>query len=331
MNAPLQARPENAPRVSVVMASYRHEAFVGRMVDSILAQTFSDFELVVVDDGSPDATARIVAERAAGDPRVTLEVGSNRGVVAARNRGLELARGEFVAIVDSDDLLPPDRLERQVRALAERPEAALAWGDAWMIDESDRPFARFSRLYPPVEGDFSTALFCNHCFVPAASVMFRREAFERSGPLREPGPSTDYLKWIELGLFGEAIRVPGEPLGCWRKHATNTSRAAVERRIGLYESLREGLRALRESRPELALRVSEERARRRYGFCRFMAGFHAMAEGRADLARERFRLACEDDPSPRNRLALASTLPGLRAPASAACRILRRAKFGAAA
>src|SRR5262245_1919419 len=103
----------STPTVSVVIPVYARAAFVGAAVDSVLAQTFPSFEIVVVDDGSTDRSREII--RAYRDPRVRLICHPhNRGIPAARNTGIDAARGDYVAFLDSDDIAYPNRLARQV-------------------------------------------------------------------------------------------------------------------------------------------------------------------------------------------------------------------------
>ena len=106
------------PEISVIMPVYGVERYVARAVESVLAQTFRDFELIVVDDGSPDRSAEIVGEYAAADGRIRLIRQANAGAPAARNRAMELARGKYIYFMDSDDWAEPDML-KDMRALAE--------------------------------------------------------------------------------------------------------------------------------------------------------------------------------------------------------------------
>jgi len=107
------------PTVSVIMTAYNEEAFIKEAIKSILAQTFSDWELIVVDDGSTDRTAEIALAYAAADPRVRVICRPHEGRAHALNVGLEMARGRYIAIFDADDLALPTRLETQVRYLDE--------------------------------------------------------------------------------------------------------------------------------------------------------------------------------------------------------------------
>jgi glycosyltransferase involved in cell wall biosynthesis len=113
-----------AKLVSVVMATYNGERFIGAAIDSILAQTHSNFELIVVDDASTDATSGILA--AFTDPRLrVIHSPANNGVARARNRGFDCARGDYIALLDHDDLSHPTRLARQVEYLETHPGIVL--------------------------------------------------------------------------------------------------------------------------------------------------------------------------------------------------------------
>lgn len=294
--------------------AYNHERYVAEQLASVLAQMHADFEVVFLDDGSTDRTLRVVRERWGGDPRVRIHAQENAGIVAARNRAVALTRGEFVSILDSDDIIPPERAELQVAAFAEDPEIALVYGDSWIIDGDGRRGSRsFFELYPPGRSDFSAELFLSYCFTPANTVMFRRSAFERSGPFWGPGQNTDYLKWIELGLVGRARCLKQVKLGCWRRHGANASAAAsVESRVRQYMDLRAGLEELLRRHPDFAARLPSRRVSSRLARCHFMAGFYAAFFGAHSRAAGLFREAIAIDPRIANRLALLSTRPGWR-------------------
>lgn len=275
-------------QVSYVMASYNHAAFVGAMIDSVLQQTFADLELIVVDDGSTDSTAEVVADYANRFPQIRLIRQNNLGVVAARNRGLSEARGEFVSFIDSDDLLPADRTERLVAALQTNSAAMLAYGNVDLIDTAGKVVDSFARIHPPISGDFATQLFSRYCFVPAASVMLRKSVFASVGSFQGPGEAADYLKWIEVGLKHAVIQLDGAPLGFWRKHSQNVSQKSGIERAQQYLRLKQALTEMYERYTALRERVTEQPYRRRLAHCAFMAGFY-FAEARAwDQAKAAF-------------------------------------------
>jgi glycosyltransferase involved in cell wall biosynthesis len=141
------------PLVSVITASYNCAEFVGAAIESALAQTYPHREIIVVDDGSTDGTAQ--ALRGYGG-RIVYHRQENRGVSAARNQGIRLAKGEILAFLDADDLWWPEKLERQVAALQQHPDAALVFTDGVEIDE--RGVVQKETLLPTTPGSFSTWL-----------------------------------------------------------------------------------------------------------------------------------------------------------------------------
>jgi glycosyltransferase involved in cell wall biosynthesis len=115
------------PRVSVVIPTYRRQDMIIDTLESVFLQTFQDFEVIVVNDGSPDETAELLAPLAASG-RIRYLEQPNQGQAAARHRGLEEATGEFIAFLDDDDLWPPDKLEWQVAYLERNPSIAAVGG-----------------------------------------------------------------------------------------------------------------------------------------------------------------------------------------------------------
>src|SRR5204862_6259372 len=115
------------------MPAYNVEPYIGDAIRSALAQTFTDFELIVVDDGSMDGTADVVKALARQDARIQLVQQANRGLAGARNSALRAARGEFFALLDSDDLWEPSFLEEQFAVLRARGEVDIVTGNGWYL------------------------------------------------------------------------------------------------------------------------------------------------------------------------------------------------------
>jgi glycosyltransferase involved in cell wall biosynthesis len=227
-----------APTVSVIIPAYNAEAFVGRTLASVRAQTFTDFEVIVVDDGSRDRTSDIVAEAAKADPRFRLIRQANGGVAAARNRALAEARGRYVANIDSDDLWRPQFLEKTVAALeAAGPGAVFAFAGTQWIDEHDRPMPGSShRLQSRI--DYRELLTRNP--VGNGSAMLMRTSTVRAvggyDPVlvRDFGQTEDWQLLLQLSWCGAVIAVD-DPLVLYRivpqssSHALERSaRAALE-------------------------------------------------------------------------------------------------------
>jgi glycosyltransferase involved in cell wall biosynthesis len=201
------------PRVSVVMAAYDAERFIAQAVESILQQTLRSWELIVVDDGSTDGTRAILAAYA--DPRVRVYSNeSNLGQTASLNRGIGLARGEFIARMDADDVSEPERLERQVAFLDRNPDIALAGSQYTQIDELGRtvPGARL----PLQDAELRWAMLFYCPFVHAA-VMFRRSpVVETVGVYDEAlSYSMDFDLWVpaRVGRYRRAHRRAVRPDG----------------------------------------------------------------------------------------------------------------------
>jgi glycosyltransferase involved in cell wall biosynthesis len=142
----MSAASSRTPRISVIVPAYNAFRFVGRALESILTQTMTDFELVVIDDGSTDGTGAIIDAYAARDPRMRVEHQANAGRPKALNRAIALARGNYIARMDADDIALPDRLQRQAAFLDLHPEVGIVGGSIKAIDETERKLNTFK--YP---------------------------------------------------------------------------------------------------------------------------------------------------------------------------------------
>src|SRR5687768_1729437 len=126
--------------VSVVIPTYNRAYCVRRAIDSALAQTYPHLEVIVVDDGSTDGTAELMRTAYGHDGRVRYHRQANGGVSAARNRGIALARGEYVALLDSDDRWKPWKLQAQVACLEHAPDVGMVWTDMEAVDPDGKVF-----------------------------------------------------------------------------------------------------------------------------------------------------------------------------------------------
>lgn len=179
-------RGNEQPSVSVLLTAYNEEMFIRRSVNSILGQTFEDFEMLLVDDGSTDSTWEIMQEF--NDPRIRRHQLARVGRSKALNYGLSLARGKYVALMDADDESLPARLERQVAFLDSHPAISILGTTYYMYDA--RRNERYVRSFPSNDGDIrrSMALYIPIC---NGSVMYRRAVIEKVGK---------YNEYIEDGL-----------------------------------------------------------------------------------------------------------------------------------
>lgn len=180
------------PSVSVIIPTYNRCDFVREAMASVLAQTFQDFELIVVDDGSTDGTADVVREF----PRIRYLSQENRGVSAARNVGVALSRGELIAFLDSDDLWQPQKLATQVAFFAMRPDAHICQTEEVWLRNGVRVNPRNKHRKP--SGDIFAASL-HLCLVSPSAVMMRRELFDHMGGFDEELPACeDYDLWLRI-------------------------------------------------------------------------------------------------------------------------------------
>lgn len=200
----------SAPRVSVVMPMYQAERYVAEAVESILAQTFADFELLVFDDGSRDRSREIVHELAAADPRIRLFEESHAGYVTWLNRGLELARGELVARMDADDVALPERFERQVRFLDAHPEVVALGTHALCVDSDGDAIEPTAKPLDHEEIDRRhLAPGCGGSMITHPTVMLRRRAALEAGGYRPEAVLVDDLElFLRLAERGRLANLP---------------------------------------------------------------------------------------------------------------------------
>lgn len=241
-----------APRVSVVIPVYNGAATIERTIASVYAQTFGDFELIVIDDGSTDDTAARVA--ASADARLKLHRYANAGLAESRNRGVARARGELIAFLDADDLWTSDKLEAQVAALAAAPRAALAYSLTDSIDAQDRFLARGSHIVE--NGQVYEKLVLRNVLDNGSTPLIRAATLRAAGPFDVTIPATaDWDMWMRLALRDEIVCVPKVQV-LYRVHdgAMSSNVRVLEEQM--VTALRKGLAAL----PDGAARRALERA-----------------------------------------------------------------------
>ena len=183
------------PKVSVVMSVYNGERFLRQAVDSILSQTFTDFEFVVVDDGSTDGTEEIL--KGYTDPRLRMIRQENTGLIGSLNRAVDIASGEYIARMDADDISSPRRLELQLEWLESHPCTAVLGTQVAQIDEAG---GAIRRHYYPVRSDaIGKALLRGATAICHGSVILRRACFERAGGYRQRlEHAEDYDLWLRM-------------------------------------------------------------------------------------------------------------------------------------
>ncbi len=205
------------PRISVVVPAYNHERWVGATLQSILEQTFTDWEVVLVDDGSKDGTRQLAEQylpRFEGKLHVLSQ--ANAGICRALNVGVGASRAPLIAIIASDDVMLPQRLALQVAAFEAHPNAAIIHGAALRIDESGRVTQDMRGTYVPARGACFEDFMFGRVGVCAPSVAFRRTLWEELGGFDERYRTEDVPFLLEATSRGHELQFVEEPLVCWR-------------------------------------------------------------------------------------------------------------------
>jgi glycosyltransferase involved in cell wall biosynthesis len=266
-------------RVSIVIPAYNHARFLARAVDSVLAQTYPDLELIVLDDGSTDDTRAVLKSYGA---RLRWESQSNMGQAATLNKGWSMAAGVLLGYLSADDALLPDAVRQAVECLERHRDAVMVYPDFYQVDEEE------NRLRAVRTPEFSYAdMLCKGICAPGPGALFRRSAFARAGgwdPALRRIP--DFEFWLRLGLQGRFQRVP-EVLAAYRVHPGAQSFSAVdEPRADELVRVVDGM-LLRQEMPEaLRARAGEARANALLMAARLhlMSGRPALACARASEA-----------------------------------------------
>ena len=223
------------PAISVVMPAYNARRYIRPAVESILAQSFGDFEFIIIDDGSTDGTTDVLRELAAGDARIRLISRPNTGYTVALREAMTLARAPLIARMDADDLARPHRFAVQVARFQAEPDLVLLGGGYEYIDEADRPIRPFIPATDHATLDAQALAGGNPFCHPLT--MFRREAYDRVGgydPQYEPAEDLDL--WLKLAEVGRVSAVP-DVLLKYRQHANSVSEKRQARQLAATHAL----------------------------------------------------------------------------------------------
>ncbi|HKN87809.1 MAG TPA: glycosyltransferase [Nitrospiraceae bacterium] len=223
-------------RVSVIVPVFNAERFLAKTIESVLSQTYADIELIVVDDGSTDGSARILADY---QDHICVIRQANAGQSAARNTGARIAKGRYLAFLDSDDIWYPEKLSREVKVFDERPHAVLVHSEVDWMDEGGAVYRRGmtqqqrardrSRLTHITGLDVS--------FILPSAMVVRRESFEEVGGFDTALHSGEDLDLpIRLRMLGEIVLVADSGL-CYRIHPASLTRSGGDIRYASGERL----------------------------------------------------------------------------------------------
>lgn len=227
---------ESAPFISIISPTYNHEKYLADCIESVLSQSYDNWEMIILNDGSTDRTAEIAASYRDRDSRIQLVNQENVGIFRLSetyNKGVTMAKGAYLAILEGDDCWEPNKLKIQVAALQKDPEAIVCWGMARCVnaDKSQVYYtapdlaASDAAFYhnDPVGSIMNIFLFRN-C-IPALTILIQKEALVQLGGFKQVFhlPLVDLPTLYELSVRGRFIFIP-ELLGDWRNYATQVTK-----------------------------------------------------------------------------------------------------------
>ncbi|MEW5766865.1 MAG: glycosyltransferase [bacterium] len=265
------------PKVSVIIPTYNYASFISQAVESVLAQTFQDLEIIVVDDGSTDNT-RDVLKRFEG--KIIYLYQENQGAPAARNKGIKVAQGEYIGLLDADDLWMPEKLEVQVPILDQNPEVGLIYANTYNIGAlgERQPLGMANKK--GLSGKIFPELLKGN-FIQSPSVLIRRDCFEKVGLFDEALGSLaaqDWDMWLRITRVFKAVYVD-QVLGKYRLHTENMTRD--------FERIKAGqLYVLNKTLSDLSVKELTHKAAFYYSYIYYQFGNAYYVRGEQDKARE---------------------------------------------
>lgn len=213
-------RPDK-PTVSVLLPVYNASPYVAEAIESVKRQTFDDFELLIVDDGSTDHSAEVIRRSITGDPRVQFWQQTNRGMPRTLNEMLEKARGRLVARIDADDFAMPTRLARQVQWLDGHPEVSVLGTAVTDVDEDGDPYG--VTVHPTEHDQIVRQMLRGGGGIAHPSTMIRTEPMRAANGFALDVPvAEDQDLWLRMAMSGKLANLT-DPLTRYRVHAQNMS------------------------------------------------------------------------------------------------------------
>lgn len=209
------------PEVSIIMVAYNRDEFISEAIESILSQSYTDWELILIDDCSTDNTRLVMERYAQNDKHIRLLFNEqNLGIYKTRAKGLAVCRGKLVAVLDSDDIwCDPDKLKKQVSFLESNPEYVLVGGMAKVINENGKEIRKM--IFQEKDKDIRENILLSNQFVHSTTV-FKKDVAEVIGGYGEYGIGEDYDLFLKMGLKGKVANLP-EFVASYRWHLSGAT------------------------------------------------------------------------------------------------------------
>ena len=210
------------PLVSVITPAYNASATIGDTIESVLSQTFSDFEMIIIDDGSSDDTANVVHRFK--DNRIIYIYQTSKERSEARNNGIKNAKGKYIAFLDADDTWFPEKLEKQIKLFEVSPGLGLVYSDLYLVEDNTlRIIVQYSKIRKLFRGHVPSRIMLEENFIQSPTPIVRREVFDNVGYFDpDLNPCEDIDMWIRI-IARYAVDFVDQPLAYYRIHPNQTS------------------------------------------------------------------------------------------------------------
>jgi glycosyltransferase involved in cell wall biosynthesis len=227
---------EHCPLVSVIIPAYNHELYVQEALQSVINQTYKNIQLIVINDGSTDETGTVITNFIENNNNFNIEYFSkpNEGICRTLNKGLELAKGKYVAFLASDDMWTSDRIEKQVQLMEENANIGLVFSDNYFIRNNQIAQIKGTDYKPSIKKCFINNIqninmyekLLTEDIIPALTVLIRKECLDKVGGFDNNLKAEDYDMWLRMAKEFPMAFID-EPLAYYRIHDTNISHTVV--------------------------------------------------------------------------------------------------------
>jgi teichuronic acid biosynthesis glycosyltransferase TuaG len=221
------------PKVSIIMPAYNAEAFIEESIASVQNQIYFNWELIIVDDGSVDNTGNIVKKISEADSRIIYIYQENKKIAAARNSGLKIAKGEYIAFLDSDDLWTSDKLTKQIEVF-KKIDVEVVFSDGFFMYEETKILDEYNTIHGLFKGHEMYKLEFERNYIPILSVMFKTEYINKVGLQGEENDLVgceDFDYWLRLSKYGATFYGLPDRLFKYRVHKSSMSTNKVQMRL----------------------------------------------------------------------------------------------------
>jgi glycosyltransferase involved in cell wall biosynthesis len=266
--------------ISVIIPTYNSAQYIREAIDSVLCQTYTDYEIIVIDDGSTDDTRRIIKDEYPGVRYYRVQ---HKGVGSARNYGISMAQGEYIAFLDADDKWLPEKLEKQFNAFNEYPEVGMVFTENrffWKAQIVDRGINKRKKL---MSGDILANIFMNS-YVGTPTVMVRKSVLDDVGWFEEQlVVGEDLNMWIRIAAKYR-IELIDEPLVLCRVAEGSLCSSLAN----VIEGNKKNIELMRTKYPDIYRRLGQKVINKKYSYIYFSEGYQYFRNGEYDRAKSSF-------------------------------------------